>query len=66
MGERVVHLRHAAVINYGNTRAFCGRKMGVPPRDTSGAVLSFSSGDVTIHGTLVTCPRCIDGTKNAN
>jgi hypothetical protein len=65
---RKVHLRTQGVINLGHTRTYCGKVIhGVGyPIDLSTAVNTFggSSGefDATVHGTLVTCKRCLAGT----
>jgi hypothetical protein len=64
MSNRKVHLRAARVINLGHTKTYCGRVIHyVNPRtDLSQAVVDFGDFDATVHGTLVTCSRCVAGT----
>jgi hypothetical protein len=63
MAERKVHLRPSAVVNLGTTKTFCGKVIYSAPQDMTGAVVEFNhSFDATIHGTLVTCGRCLRGT----
>lgn len=61
---RKVHLRNASVINLGSSKTFCGRTIYYvhPDTDLSQAVVDFGRFDATVHGTLVTCERCLSGT----
>lgn len=65
MKQRIVHLRPETVINLGRTKTRCGRTIvGIDPdTDLSAAVVtvhgSASRMDVTLHGTLATCQRCL-------
>lgn len=61
---RKVHLRPNAVIRHGQTKTYCGKVVYTVPNDAylSAAVVSFGDFDATVHGTLVTCKRCLAGT----
>jgi hypothetical protein len=68
MSNRKVHLRPSACINLGHTKTYCGKVIhGVAyGGDLRKAVVSFggcpTDFDATVHGTLVTCERCLKGT----
>jgi hypothetical protein len=62
MSKRRVHLRTARVISLGSSKTYCGRVIDWAPMDTSGAVIDFGDFEATVHGTLVTCERCLPGT----
>lgn len=64
MTERRVHLRYASVYYIGRTKTFCGKTLHGCPDDMTPAVVSFDNLDATVHGTLVTCPRCLPGTRH--
>jgi hypothetical protein len=56
------------VITLGQTRTYCGRTIFAVPDDLTTPVLECDGAlyamDVTSHGTLVTCPRCLPGTHH--
>lgn len=64
MAQRKVHLRPKTVIWQGQTKTYCGKTIYCVPNDAdlSAAVVSFGDFDATVHGTLVTCKRCLPGT----
>jgi hypothetical protein len=67
MSERKVHLRPNRVIDMGNTKTYCGRTIYYVGHnvDLSAAVVDFGDFDATVHGTLVTCAKCLKGTYHA-
>lgn len=61
---RKVHLRPSTIVNLGHTKTFCGKTLWTAPRDMTAAVIDFGGLDATLHGTLVTCKRCLEGTHH--